>query len=204
MKTVYKYRFGRRILYWTTFYIVLFVLLGWLLFHLYEGGYLSAWFTSFVGAIIALMVLSIPRQIVVTEDTVQVRCLLDITEIRRDEIASVRRVPAREMKWFLPLFGGCGFFGFYGHYLDLKDFDRVKIYASEWRNFVEIVDIYEERLYVSCADADRLVAELSSTLKPHPFFDPESASEQDPAEDATPQTDEFPRSKEDASSQDQP
>lgn len=59
------------------------------------------------------------------------------------------------------LFGGCGFFGYYGHYLDLKDFDRVRIYASEWRNFVEITDIYEERLYVSCADADRLVAQLA-------------------------------------------
>ena len=204
MLSVYKYRFSRRTIYVSIFYLAVFALLGWALYHLYEGGYLSAWFTSFIVALIALMALSIPRKIVVADDRVEVRCLLDITEIRRDEIASVRRVPAREMKWFLPLFGGCGFFGFYGHYLDLKDFDRIKIYASEWRNFVEIVDIYEERLYVSCADADRLVAELSSTLKPHPFFDPESASEQDPAEDATPQTDEFPRSKEDASSQDQP
>ena len=39
--------------------------------------------------------------------------------------------------------------------------DRVRLYASEWKNFVEITDIYEERLYVSCADADRLVAELT-------------------------------------------
>ena len=39
-------------------------------------------------------------------------------------------------------------------------FDRVKLYASEWKNFVEITDIYEERVYVSCSDADRLVAEL--------------------------------------------
>jgi len=37
----------------------------------------------------------------------------------------------------------------------------VRLYASEWRNFVEITDIYEDRLYVSCADADRLVAELT-------------------------------------------
>ena len=37
----------------------------------------------------------------------------------------------------------------------------MRLYASEWRNFVEIVDIYEDRLYVSCADADRLVAELT-------------------------------------------
>ena len=91
---------------------------------------------------------------------VEVRCLLDITEIRRDEIASVRRVDPRRMKWFFPVFGGCGFFGYYGHFLDLRRFERVKLYASEWKNFVEITDIYEDRLYVSCSDAGRLVEEL--------------------------------------------
>lgn len=161
METTYKYRFGRRTLYWTAFYLVIFILLGTVLYRLQEGGYLSAWFTSFVVALVALMSLSIPRKIVVSETKVEIRCLLDLTEIRRDEIASVRRVDPREMKWLIPLFGGCGFFGYYGHYLDLKDFDRVRIYASEWQNFVEIIDIYEERLYVSCAEADRLIEELS-------------------------------------------
>ncbi len=158
---IYKYRFDRRTIYWTLVYLVVFILLGGLLYHLYEGGYLSAWFTSFIVALIALMSLSIPRRIVVSDETVEIRCLLDITEIRRDEIASVRRVDARRMQWFVPIFGGCGFFGYYGHFIDLRRFDRVRLYASEWRNFVEITDIYEDRLYVSCADADRLVAELT-------------------------------------------
>lgn len=160
MEKTYKYRFSRRTLYWTLVYLGVFVLLGWLLYHLYEGGYLSAWFTSFIVALIALMSLSIPRRIVVTDEKVEVRCLLDITELRRDEIASVRRVDTKRMKWFIPVFGSCGFFGYYGHFLDLRRFERVRLYASQWRNFVEITDIYEERLYVSCADADDLVAEL--------------------------------------------
>lgn len=161
MQSVYKYRFSRRTIYVSLVYLAIFALLGWALYHLYEGGYLSAWFTSFIVALIALMALSIPRKIVVSDDRVEVRCLLDITEIRRDEIASVRRVENRRMKWFLPIFGGYGFFGYYGHFLDLRRLDRVRIYASEWRNFVEITDIYDDRLYVSCADADRLVAELT-------------------------------------------
>ena len=148
MQSIYKYRFDRRTIYWTLVYLVVFILLGGLLYHLYEGGYLSAWFTSFIVALIALMSLSIPRRIVVSDETVEIRCLLDITEIRR-------------MQWFVPIFGGCGFFGYYGHFIDLRRFDRVRLYASEWRNFVEITDIYEDRLYVSCADADRLVAELT-------------------------------------------
>ena len=106
---IYKYRFGRSAYYGAVVYLALFGLLGWLLFHLYEGGYLSAWFTSFIVAIIALMALSIPRKIVVTEDRVEIRCLLDITEVRRDEIASVRRVEPGRMKWFIPIFGGYGF-----------------------------------------------------------------------------------------------
>ncbi|MEG1700273.1 MAG: PH domain-containing protein [Alistipes sp.] len=168
MNSTYKYHFDRTTIYWTLIYLVAFSLLGILLYFLYEGGYLSAWFTSFIVALITLMSLSIPRSIKVTDEKVEVRCLLDITEIRRDEIASVRRVDTRHMKWFLPIFGGCGFFGYYGHFIDLRRFERVRLYASEWRNFVEIVDIYEDRLYVSCAEADRLVAELTPVGGNHP------------------------------------
>lgn len=182
MEKTYKYRFSRRAIYWTLVYLVVFVLLGWLLYHLYEGGYLSAWFTSFIVALIALMSLSIPRRIVVTDEKVEVRCLLDITEIRRDEIASVRRVEPRRMKWFVPIFGGFGFFGYYGHFLDLRRFDRVKLYASEWKNFVEITDIYEDRLFVSCTEADRLVAELTPPGGNRP--DEEEDEEEEEAEEA--------------------
>ena len=126
MTSIYKYRFSRTTLYWTIVYLAVFAGLGWGLYHLYEGGYLSAWFTSFIVALIALMALSIPRKIVVTDETVEVRCLLDITEIRRSEIASVRRVDNKRMKWFVPIFGGYGFFGYYGRFLDLRRFDRVK------------------------------------------------------------------------------
>ena len=182
MEKTYKYRFSRRAIYWTLVYLVVFVLLGWLLYHLYEGGYLSAWFTSFIVALIALMSLSIPRRIVVTDEKVEVRCLLDITEIRRDEIASVRRVEPRRMKWFVPIFGGFGFFGYYGHFLDLRRFDRVKLYASEWKNFVEITDIYEDRLFVSCTEADRLVAELTPPGGNRP--DEEEEDEEEEAEEA--------------------
>lgn len=161
METIYKYRFDRRTIYWSIVYLIVAALLGAALYLLYEGGYLSAWFTSFVGALIALLALSIPRRIVVGPETAEIRCLLDLTEIRRDEIACIRRVSKRRMKRFVPLFGGFGFFGYYGHFLDLRRWDRVRIYASEWRNFVEITDIYEDRIYVSCTDADDLVARLT-------------------------------------------
>ena len=42
MEEVFKYRFDRRTIYWTIVYLILLLVLGWLLYHLYEGGYLSA------------------------------------------------------------------------------------------------------------------------------------------------------------------
>ena len=164
----FRDRFDRRTLYWTIFCLAVLVLLGLALYLLYEGGYLSAWFTSFIVALVALMALSIPRSIVLTPDKVSIRCLLDITEIRTADIASVRRVEPARMRWLLPLFGAFGFFGYYGHFLDLRRLERIRIYASEWRNFVEIVDIYEERYYVSCREADELVEELSRSIPRRP------------------------------------
>ena len=112
MEKTYKYRFSRRAICWTLVYLVVFVLLGWLLYHLYEGGYLSAWFTSFIVALIALMSLSIPRRIVVTDEKVEVRCLLDITEIRRGveklrgDHRHLRRPPVRLVFGCRPPRGG--------------------------------------------------------------------------------------------------
>lgn len=160
MTHTFRYRCDRRTLYWTLVYVVVYIGLGFGLYYLYEGDYLSAWFTSCVGALLVLMALSIPRKIVIDDAKLEVRCLLDLTELPRAEIASVRKVERQEMRWVIPLFGGCGFFGYYGHYLDLKNFERLRIYASEWRNLVEITDIYEERLWVSCSEPEQLIALL--------------------------------------------
>ncbi len=158
---IFKYRCDRRTLYWTLLYVLGYIGLGLGLYFLYEGGYFSAWFVTCVGALLVLMALSIPRKLVVTEEKIEVRCLLDITEIPREEVASVRRVEPNELRWLFPIFGGCGFFGYYGHFIDLRHVDRIRIYASEWRNLVEIDTIYEDRLWVSCNDPDRLVELLS-------------------------------------------
>lgn len=162
--TVYKFRFDRRTLYLSAAYLVVYAALGVLLYMLYEGGYLSAWFTSFVAALAALMALSIPTKLVVTDDTVEIRCLCDFTELQRSEIASVEAIPDDELKWHIPIFGGYGFFGYYGHYLDLRHFERVKIYASEWRNFVRITDVYDDTVIVSCRDAGAFIAQISEGL----------------------------------------
>ena len=51
MKRVFKYRFSRRTLYLSAFYILVLALIGLGLHSLYIGGYLSAWFVSLVVAL---------------------------------------------------------------------------------------------------------------------------------------------------------
>ena len=127
---------------------------------LYTGGFFSAWFVTFVLALLALMILSIPRRIVLLDNTLEIQCIFDITEIDVSEIARIRKVSTRKLRWAMLLFGSQGFFGYYGKYFDLKEFETITIYASEWNNFVEIVDIYDSRTYVSCRDAEALIASV--------------------------------------------
>jgi len=125
---------------------------------LYMGGFFSAWFVSFVMAIAALMILSIPRRIVLLENKLEIQCVFDITEIDIREIARIRKVSNRRLRWTMLLFGSSGFCGYYGKFFDLRETEIITIYSSEWNNFVEITDIYDSRTYVSCRDADELIA----------------------------------------------
>lgn len=156
----FKYKFDRRTIMLTVLTLLLCTAGAVLLYTLYTGGFFSAWFVSFVVALLALMILSIPRRIVLLNNTLEIQCIFDITEIEVSEIARIRKVRTRKLRWSMLLFGSAGFFGYYGKYFDLKEFDVITIYASEWNNFVEIVDIYDSRTYVSCRDADALIASV--------------------------------------------
>ena len=100
------------------------------------------------------------RGIVILEKKLEIQCVIDITEIKFQEIARIRRVSPRRMRWTIPLFGSAGFCGYYGKFFDLQEFEVVTIYASEWNNFVEITDIYDSRTYVSCREAKELMAAI--------------------------------------------
>ena len=158
VKRSFDYKFDRRTITLTVLMLLVCAAGSVLLYVLYTGGFFSAWFVSFVLALIALMVLSIPRRIVMLDNTLEIQCIFEITEIDVKEIASINKVDKDKLRWAMPLFASSGFFGYYGKFFDLKEFEAVTIYASEWNNFVEIVDIYDSRIYVSCREADALIA----------------------------------------------
>ena len=157
MKRSFNYHFNRRTITITILSLLLCAVGAALLYILYKGGFFSAWFVSFVMAVAALMILSIPRRIVLLENKLEIQCAFDITEMDMLEIARIRKVSNQRLRWTVILFGSSGFCGYYGKFFDLREFEVVTIYASEWDNFVEITDIYDSRIYVSCREADKLI-----------------------------------------------
>lgn len=164
MMQEYKYRANYGTWHWSVIHIIGFVAVAAAFVYMYDGGYMVAWFISFLVALIGLMILSIPRKIVLTSKSVEICCVSDRTSITYNDIVSVRTVQRREMCWFVPIFAAMGFFGFYGYFLNLRRLDLVKVYASKWDDFVEITDIFDDKYYVSCDRRDELVAAIASRI----------------------------------------
>ena len=162
MEQIFKYTFGRRIRWVSIGVLALIVAVVFALYLLYDGGYISAWFLSVTGAVIALCVLSIPRQIRIDEATIEIHCILELTEIELIDVASVERVERQQIKWLLPLVASFGLFGHYGIYFDFRTLDWVHVYATQWDNLVMITDKYEQQFLVSSDEPERLISTIES------------------------------------------
>ena len=167
MEKIYKQKFGRQIPYTSALYLIAFVGVSVLLAFVYEGGYISAWFISLILAVLALMVLSIPRRIVVDEEGIEIQCIAEDTTLVYEDIASIRKVEKREMRACLPIFAALGFFGHYGRFLNLRSMEFVHIYASRWGKFVEITDIDGNKYYISCEERSDIIKRVEGYIKPH-------------------------------------
>ncbi len=159
-RRVYKYHSDRKTYITTAVCLAILLAISGVIIYMYVGGFFSAWFISLVAALIALVVISIPRNIVVDNDTLTILCVLEVVEIPIDDIAAIQKVENSECRWLLPIFGSRGFFGYFGYYIDFSTWERVQFYATEWQNLVEIIDIYDDRYYVSCREADLLIEHI--------------------------------------------
>ena len=164
---IYKYRLGKRVVYSSILYILLIAGLSVLLAFVYEGGYISAWFISLILAVLALMVLSIPRRVVGDEEGIEIQCIAEDTTFVYEDIASIRKVENREMNACVPIFAAVGFFGHYGRFLNLRTMEFIHIYASRWGKFVEITDIDGNKYYISCEERDDITKRVEEFIKPH-------------------------------------
>lgn len=167
MEKIYKQKLGRRVIYSSILYILAVIGISLLLTFIYEGGYISAWFISLILAVLALMILSIPRRVVVDEEGIEIQCIAEDTTLLYGDIAHIRKVEKREMNGCMPIFGAVGFFGHYGRFLNLQTMEFIHIYASRWGKFVEITDNDGNKYYISCEQRDDIVKCVESYIKPH-------------------------------------
>ena len=167
MEKLYKYRLGNRVIYSSALYITAFVGLSILFAFIYKGGYISAWFISLILAVLALMILSIPRRVVVDEEGIEIQCIAEDTTLAYEDIANIRKVEKREMNACVPIFGAIGFFGHYGRFLNLRTMEFIHIYASRWGKFVEITDIDGSKYYISCEEREDIIKRVGEFVKPH-------------------------------------
>jgi len=158
MRNEFKYRLDRRarILTWIIALLMLIVAGFFVLYS--QSGYFPIWFTFFLITILLLYILSIPRKIRVTTEAFEIHCVVELTSVALEDIAMIRNMDKNEMKFSFPLLASYGFFGYYGWYYNFSEFSLFKVYASQWKNFVRIDDIYETTYVVSCERADELVA----------------------------------------------
>lgn len=167
MKQKFKYHRDKRTRRLTWITTIVIVALSAAVLLLMDDGYLRAWLIVIVVALLLLCVLSIPRYILVTEDALEIHCVVEMTHIPINDISSVRRVTRQDTGRLTLLLGSYGFFGYYGYYANLRRWETVKVYMTEWSNMVEIEDIYEEKYLVSCREADRLIESVMQAKLTH-------------------------------------
>jgi hypothetical protein len=163
----FKYRLDKRSrrITWITLTSIVVVFGGLWAFSL--GEYLPAWFLSIATAFVCLAILSIPRSLRITEQALEIGCMVEITHIPYEHIESVRRIGRTELGLIIPLFASPGVFGYFGWWLDVRNWEIIKVYASSWHGLVLIEDIYEQRYLVNADDPDRLVEALETECAHH-------------------------------------
>lgn len=160
----FKYRLDKRcrIITWSVLGGI--ALTAGLLWLFSPGTYLPAWFGSISVAVVALAVLSIPRSIRITDEAVEVSCLVEITHIPYQHVRSVKRVERAELRPLVPVFASPGLFGYFGYWFDGNEGELIKVYASSWQGLVMIEDIYEQRYLVSCDSPDELCRAIEARM----------------------------------------
>lgn len=119
--------------------------------------YVAAWATALCVAVAVLFLLSKPTSIVLDDKTLELRCLLDTTYIPVESIVDIVAVGGNGFHKKVPLLGSFGFWGYLGHYADLKAKRIYSVYATNRRQCVAI-HTTRRRYLISCRNAELLVS----------------------------------------------
>ncbi len=110
------------------------------------SSFLPAWITILLSGLILLVITSIPKSVEITPDALEIHCVMELTYIPLEKIASAERVKFKSTLP-IPILGLFGFFGYYGYYLSLSKLRFYRVYARNWRNIV-IVETTDRKRYL--------------------------------------------------------
>lgn len=166
-----KFRYGGfdgRVWWISAITVLLLGLVCGALWILADGAYyLAAWVTLMLVALVALCLLSVPRRIIVGEELVELRCLVETTYIPLSSIVDVDIVSMGAMKGKFPLVGIYGFWGYYGRYLDVRGWRMYRVYATRRKGCVTI-HTTKKRYVVSCGAPEMLRVMILSAKARNP------------------------------------
>lgn len=127
----------------------------WLFLTAGDAYYLAAWVTTAGVVLLALCMLSVPWRILLSEEELELRSIVDVTYIPLRSIVDVEVVSEGGFKGKLPLIGVYGLWGYYGRYLDLKRWRFYRVYATRRRGCV-VIHTTRRRYVVSCRTPEML------------------------------------------------
>lgn len=139
------------------------VLLGGLcawLFLTSEGAhYVAAWLSAIVVAVVALCLLSLPRRIILRDEELELRCLVETTYIPLRSVVDVKVVGDQGLKGKVPILGLYGFMGYLGFWLDVKSWRIYRTYVTSRRQCV-VIHTSRHRYTVSCSSEELLRTQI--------------------------------------------
>ena len=164
----YRYKFKmnkrsrRQTCVWTLFFAVLVALL-----YIFNSGsfYIPVWFMLLALCFLFLFVMSIPKYISVSDQCVDIHCFVELTRIPIMNIVDIKLVDKKQFRMSIPIAGSFGFGGYFGYYLNLKNWTIFRMYARQWGDFVMITDVYEDVFVINCNDAQNFVDFIELMIK---------------------------------------
>lgn len=146
-----KVKFDKRSKWFTVIITVIVLAIGTWIYLRSGGSFLPAWITVLGSAILLLMIMSIPKGVRLTNKSIEIHCLVELTSIDFDDIVSIKILERRDLNPCLPLFGVFGFFGYYGVYYSFSLKDTFRMYCKRWKNQV-LIERNDERFFVISVD----------------------------------------------------
>lgn len=158
-----KFRYGGLdVVAWMVSILVLAALVYgcWWLFVWAEGAlYIAAWGTSVVVAIVALCLLSLPRRIILSDEELELRCLMETTYIPLRSVVDVKVMGSEGLKGKVPVLGLGGLGGYLGFWVDTKSWRLYRTYVTSRHKCVAI-HTSRHRYMVSCGAAELLRTQI--------------------------------------------